>query len=316
MSSSFGVVAVVGSTQEHRARFCSALAKKSESSGLEMYHRRGLSATLVSPANYPERVTQLCEAATLCSSAVLLLPEQGQLGWQEAESILSLDAAGVKSGLIVGSPGMVDRQLLGRLLAGTSVESFEYVECTPERYTEVRLDNLSPHESSDDPALVSVDNTFNVKGVGLVCLGFVLKGVVRVHDVLATETGKEIEVRSIQVMDVDVEAAYPGQRLGLAVKGATEKELGDKLFLGKDPAFREKVEGEFKKCGYYKGGLEPGPQYSLVIGGQSIACKASFNPPGTVVVEPSKKLPSSVELGILVNPSLKPGSLRIVGSIV
>ncbi len=77
---------------------------------------------------------------------------------------------------------------------------------------------------------VDIDKAFNVKGIGMVALGIVTKGAVRVHDELYHGAAK-VTVRSIQSQDVDIQEAGIGTRVGLALKGigADEIDKGDLL---------------------------------------------------------------------------------------
>ena len=65
--------------------------------------------------------------------------------------------------------------------------------------------------------MVPIDQHFNVKGIGLVAIGYVQSGSVSVHDELhllpAEGPGT---VKSLQVMDDDVSEAVAGDRVGIA----------------------------------------------------------------------------------------------------
>ena len=68
---------------------------------------------------------------------------------------------------------------------------------------------------------MAVDQAFTVKGVGLVAIGHVQSGKVNKHDelILAGSEGNAI-ARSLQVMDLDVDVANVGDRVGLAMRTA------------------------------------------------------------------------------------------------
>jgi len=74
--------------------------------------------------------------------------------------------------------------------------------------------------------VLPVDQHFNVKGVGLVAIGYVQSGTVNKHDEVvilpANETGV---VRSLQVMDDDVDSAIAGDRVGVALRNLREEAL-------------------------------------------------------------------------------------------
>ncbi|MCI4361477.1 MAG: hypothetical protein L3J91_07200, partial [Thermoplasmata archaeon] len=71
--------------------------------------------------------------------------------------------------------------------------------------------------AADRPGTVQVpiDHAFPVKGVGAVALGVVRRGSLTAHEKLRLfPTPKLVEIRSIQVHDVDVRAARTGERVG------------------------------------------------------------------------------------------------------
>jgi selenocysteine-specific translation elongation factor len=90
------------------------------------------------------------------------------------------------------------------------------------------------------PLVIPIDQHFNVKGIGLVAIGYVQSGTVNVHDELvllpANGTGN---AKSLQVMDDDVAAAVAGDRVGLALRNAKEDHLGSGTLLVR-PAVEDK----------------------------------------------------------------------------
>ena len=94
--------------------------------------------------------------------------------------------------------------------------------------------------NAEAPLVIPVDQHFNVKGIGLVAIGYVQSGTVHVHDDLvllpANGTGN---AKSLQVMDDDVPAARAGDRVGLALRNAKEDHLGSGTLLVR-PAVEDK----------------------------------------------------------------------------
>lgn len=80
-------------------------------------------------------------------------------------------------------------------------------------------------ETDQSKTRVDIDKAFPVKGIGTVLLGVVTKGTVSVHDKLFSGSGREVQVRSIQANDKDIERASIYTRVGLAVKGVTDEEI-------------------------------------------------------------------------------------------
>jgi selenocysteine-specific translation elongation factor len=86
---------------------------------------------------------------------------------------------------------------------------------------------------------VPVDHAYNVKGVGTVMLGCIPRGMIRRHDMLRVlPTDKTAQVRSIQKHDDEVDAAYPGDRVGLALKCIGAEDLDRGYVLSNDPSLQ------------------------------------------------------------------------------
>ncbi|MGB9577608.1 MAG: EF-Tu/IF-2/RF-3 family GTPase, partial [Candidatus Norongarragalinales archaeon] len=88
----------------------------------------------------------------------------------------------------------------------------------------------------DGPVKGVIDHAFEVKGVGSVALGVLLRGRLRVHDKLALYPSmKTIEVRSIQKQDHDVQSAECWDRFGISFKGASSDDVRKGDFLSARP---------------------------------------------------------------------------------
>ncbi len=120
---------------------------------------------------------------------------------------------------------------------------------------------------------IAIDKAFPVKGVGTVLLGVVQSGIVGAHDKLFLGSGKELQVRSIQVQDEDCQSAAEGARVGLSVKGVDDKDLEKGEVLAKHP---------IKPVGEFNASLALSPmqkeisaetQYTLVTGFADAPCK-------------------------------------------
>ena len=69
------------------------------------------------------------------------------------------------------------------------------------------------------PARVFIDHAFNVIGKGCVVLGVVKQGISKEKDKTKIyPLDREIEIRSIQSHDVDIESAPTGTRVGMRLK--------------------------------------------------------------------------------------------------
>ena len=76
------------------------------------------------------------------------------------------------------------------------------------------------------PLVIPIDQHFNVKGVGLVAIGYVQSGTISKHDeIIALPAGDKGITRSLQVMDDDVEVSRTGDRVGVAIRNLRDEAL-------------------------------------------------------------------------------------------
>jgi selenocysteine-specific translation elongation factor len=129
------------------------------------------------------------------------------------------------------------------LISGTVLEGYEIIGEDIVSLRESLLeesDQLGYREKppfSGTGGAVPVDHYYNVKGVGIVVLGCVSRGMIQKHDtfrVLPIE--KTAQIRSIPKHDGDADAAYPGDRVGLALKNIEAGDLDRGYVLSNDPA--------------------------------------------------------------------------------
>jgi Selenocysteine-specific translation elongation factor len=302
-----------GSSAEERAKFASLFAKKSESQALEIYHRKGVVQNLLNPLSYPEKVAHFAKALTLCDFAFVFLPDTGRVTWQEAESVLGLYCANVKKGFFVYKKGLYQRKRLDALFAQTA-KGYEHIEYSSfDELKRLNLDELcKTYETEQKETVISVDNSFNVKGVGLVALGFVIRGSVNVHDELSLSNGKTVEVKSMQVMDEDVEQAKAGTRVGLALKGTTEKELEQLAFLVKNDVFSQDLKTKLNVLPQYKKRTSELNKVHVALAGQLISCELK-NENHEIALKTAVAIPKSLTQAVVFDLDQKPGLLRIVG---
>ena len=212
--------------------------------------------SFVEATAYPDKVQSLVSAVNMSDQAVVRVES---LNASLAETVVALDAMGLSKGYIVFA-GDVSPESLKPLLAGTVVDSYAPLDNQPMAIKE-RLAELRP--TSDGPAIVQVDHSFQVKGVGTVVLGVVKAGVVRRHDQLLAEPGGgRVLVKSVQVHDTDVEEAYCGVRVGLALKDVSPEDVprGTVLSSGNNVRSVAAFEAEAMLSKYSPKGLSEGDQ--------------------------------------------------------
>lgn len=231
-------VAVVASDE-----LAKSVAKAADQRDVHTYvHKEGTGdnariLSLIRPAKYPERLRPFLNALSTAQAGLIeITAVDATLG----EALVAFASAGIQRGLAVLNPrdGWIDEDQVKMLFkqAGLTAWRFEANDGVAlreglfELMQEIEGDLL---ENAEAPLVLPVDQHFNVKGIGLVAIGYVQSGSVRVHDELnllpADGNGT---AKSLQVMDDDVEVARAGDRVGLALRNAKEDHLnGDTIIV-------------------------------------------------------------------------------------
>ena len=212
--------------------FLREVSKKGTSSDIEFHERKSDDSilTFISPLRYPDKISSLTDSIFPADLAVVNITS---LNRELGEVIVALDLMGPDIGYITFS----DQQMIDQvtpLLKGTRLSSYKVTEKKPVELA----DEISSLRSKkpDSPTTVIIDHFFGVKSVGTVALGFVLSGTVEKHqDLELSYLDRKVQVRSIQMHDVDVDSAGPGARVGLALKNADPEELERGMLLSEKP---------------------------------------------------------------------------------
>jgi selenocysteine-specific translation elongation factor len=217
------------------------LGKKGTESDITFYNlKKGDdTVTIIEPTRYPERLAPLFYAASMADAVLIVVSE---ITPTFGEWVLMLNEVGVEQGYIVlenyVTPGEV-----APLLRGTVLEHYEFVDADPIALRD-RLLREASARASTPPATgavgtIPIDHHFNVRGIGTVILGGVVRGGIRKHDSLKVYPGeKTITVRSIQKHDDDFDWAAEGDRVGLALKNIESDDLDRGFVLSDDPALQ------------------------------------------------------------------------------
>ena len=224
-------VAFVGSEKLARK-----LAKSNDVRDIESYVYKELRQgetcvlSLLRPLRHPEKLRPLLSVLNVAEVGIVEITNvDAALG----EILVSFGAAGIDRGIAIINPTedqWVDSEQVNMILAQAGLETWKLYESVPDLH-DLR-EELYQHmdvvgsKNTSSNLVLPVDQHFNVKGVGLVAIGYVQSGVVNKHDEVvilpANETGV---VRSLQVMDDDVDAAIAGDRVGVALRNLREEAL-------------------------------------------------------------------------------------------
>ena len=224
-------VAFVGSADLARS-----LAKSNDVRDIESYvykeERDGHTSvlSLLRPLRHPERLRPLLSVLNVAKVGVV---EVKAVDATLGEVLVSFGAAGIKRGIAIVNPesgGWVDSEQVKMILQQAGLDSWKLHESLPDAHDlreELYSHMQAASEGGSDGSLVlPVDQHFNVKGVGLVAIGYVQSGSINKHDnALILPANESGVVRSLQVMDDDVDIAVAGDRVGVALRNLREEAL-------------------------------------------------------------------------------------------
>ncbi len=257
-------VAVVGA-----ADIAKELGKKGTTSDLTLFNtvHDEHAITLVEPTQFPEKIPPLLTALAMADRCLLVVSE---LSRPVAETVAVLELVEVATTVVLG-PNVGEAEL-ARALKGGRLAGIPKVPLDLPQLREL-LDAWSA-PALDGPVRVPIDHAFPVKGVGAVALGVVRQGLLKAHERLRLfPTSKEVEVRSLQVHDVDRKEATCGERVGVALRGVEADELSRGQVLappGSLAAGRSLTLGPLERCRYYRGDAGAGAQLHLSLDLQAV----------------------------------------------
>jgi len=238
------------------------LGKIDTESDIAMFHRKMDEQTFAFIYPVEDNLSAKSQIVSCIDAAIVAFAEGSR---ELGETVVMLDALGVSNGIAVTSPYTTPDQIAA-IIKDTTLESFIVGKRDGVKMLEV-LKSYRPERDTAAPALVVVDHSFSVRGVGEVMLGFVKKGIVRKYDKLVLlPSNKEVVVRSIQVQDEDFEEADAGSRVGLAIKGATVDDMkrGSILSASSSLSSDTKLTLSFKKSPFYSDEVREGAFHATV----------------------------------------------------
>jgi len=262
------------------------LGKKGTESDILMFNRKTDDCIYTFMAPVGDKITVKSQIALSIDAAIVVCQEMTP---DVGETVLLLDAVGIKQGIIV-MPPFSDQTSASKMLAGTSLAAFPILDRNIPLILS-KLDSFNPTPNDDSPTIVVVDHSFHVNGVGEVILGFVKQGVVHKHDKLVLlPNNKEVVVRSIQMQDKEFEEAAAGSRVGLAIKDATLDDLprGAMLCAPQAAFTTTAIMLSFVKNRYYQS-LREG-LFHLIVGMQMTPATILKTHNGTLALRTEKQI--------------------------
>ncbi|MGC8543520.1 MAG: translation elongation factor, partial [Vulcanisaeta sp.] len=198
------IITVLSTNEQEAIKVASMLGKRDRGEERVYYRKIG---ELVRSVLVPSPSSILDEAIALSISSSFYFRVNNEVGWLDGEKALLLEASGIP-GVVLADDTNLFMKYFGELGISKFVSEFR------------ELDLEVP-----DRGIVYVDRAFNVKGVGVVVLGYALTRV-SIHDkFIAYPMNLEVEVRSIQVLDEDQDSVLPGTRVGLALRNVRLEDI-------------------------------------------------------------------------------------------
>lgn len=260
--------------------------KKGSETDIHYYNSKiqGNGYAFLYPFKYPERIQPLVNAASVANKVILNVETVDRT---VGEFLLAVDYYGIRDIGIVGGDDVFET--LQKISSTMDVKmthlqnDFGNFENFVSREVPVRAGN----------AMVVVDQSFSVKGVGTVILGFVISGEIRKHMHLSSyPSGKKVEIRSIQIMDVDFETAVPYSRVGLAVKGVEPEEVSKGTILHEDELqFSDSIRLDVRVNPSIKNRTQLGEKIQLNFLFSNVNAEVSDVSDGRYLIDTERKVP-------------------------
>jgi selenocysteine-specific translation elongation factor len=291
-------VAIIGSLEVYKS-----LAKISTESDISLgnhFSQDGI-FTYVYPKGYPDKLSPLIQSIAIADAVVFVV---GNIDASLGEQIVALSQFPEKRGMIVG------KEIVADFIKSIELERWPDVPKEKIREELIKLSEVSV----SGPSKVVLDHFFPVKGVGTVALGIVQRGRITAHQKIIVEPiGKEIEIRSIQMQDKDVQEAPCPARVGLALKGIEPQEMSRGFYLAEGGSLQtgKDFNVDFEKSKFFKSEIREGEVFQCFFGLQMVPGRVKSLQPFVIETEKLVAFENGERL-IITKPDVK--GLRIVGS--
>jgi selenocysteine-specific translation elongation factor len=294
----------------------SSLGRKGTASDITLYNHKVNDTILsfVEPSSYPEKIQSLVSSLYMADQALLKVDA---VDAYFAESVVALDALNLSRGYMILGEG-VNADVVKSFIAGTVVSKYELVE---EQVVAVMEKLVQLQPAGEGEAIVQIDHSFSVRGVGTVALGVVKAGKIKKHDeVIIYPQRKRTQVKSVQVHDVDVEDATPGVRVGLSLKNVEPEDVPRGAIISTSASIKteKRIEAEAHLTKYSKRGIVLGDvihvaAYLNYTPARVVSGGVAAGGSGNVLLELEKEVPILSGRLLLLDPGQKPP--RVFGYI-
>ncbi|MDA8055247.1 MAG: hypothetical protein M0Z77_06295 [Thermoplasmatales archaeon] len=284
-----------------------SFAKKGSETDIRYFNTKiaGNEITFLFPFKFPERIQTLLNAASVSNKAILTV---NSLDKSIGEFLLTLDYHEIKTLGIIADPTLFAQ--IQKITASMGIKSY----ALNQKYEDIEKFSQIPVDTAARENMVVLDQSFQVKGVGTVSLGFVLGGQIKKHMVMkAYPSGKSVDIKSIQIMDVDVESADPFSRVGLAYRGTEVDDVprGTILYSHEGIEFTESIQLDVRTNPTVKVVPSVGDKIQLNFLFNNINAEISDISEGRYLIDVDKKVPVISEIFSLTSLNSNP---RVIGA--
>ena len=313
-------IAVVGAKD-----YAGKIGKKGTVTDMTFYdHKAGTdSFTLIEPSKYPDKLSSLFYSVGMSEFVILVVDKiDSFLG----ETIVMVDSLGIDKGFII-LQNYIQPEQLKPLLAGTSLEGYEYREDDPIKLREelIAMAKSEGRKAGEGTCgSCPVDSHFNVKGVGTVVLGSVIDGHFKKHDKMTVfPIKREVILKSIQKHDLDADDGVKGDHVGLALRGIESDELDRGFVITTDQSVKmtRSVSGKVSLVKYWPSALKEGMVLHIGHWMQMVPCRVTAVDNGADFR--SADVTFELDSDIIHKPGdkaiimyLEGGKLRVAGSVI
>lgn len=238
------------------------LGKKGTTNDIAIYNHSSSEGVFTYICPNSEKVQPLLQVLNMIDIPVLVVKS---LTKEIGEMIIGINEMNFEKGFIITSI----KDSIQPLIKNTTLEKFEFID---EDKLWPALLNLKI-ERNEDFLMISIDNCFNVKGIGTVILGIIKSGKIKMYEkVLVEPIGKEVMIKGIQSQDKNIEEACAGMRVGLNLKGVEIEELKRGFLICKEIEKASELKIKFNKSKFFKQELKKEMLVFLSVGLQVVTC--------------------------------------------
>lgn len=284
-----------------------SLSKKGSETDIRYYNTKisGNEITFLYPFKFPERIQTLLNSASVANKAILAVNE---LDRSVGEFLLTLDYHEIKNLGIIADETI--SQQIKKIATGMGITC----HLMKSNYEDIERFSQVPVDAKRAENMVVLDQSFQVKGVGTVSLGFALGGQIKKHMVMkAYPSGKTVDIKSIQIMDVDMDTADPFSRMGLAYRNVEVDDVprGTILYSEEGIEFVESIQLQVRTNPTVKVIPSVGEKIQLNFLFNNVNAEISDISEGKFLIDVDRKVPKIDEIFSITSLNSTP---RVVGA--